>query len=399
MPPLKHAILGASSAKRWLICPGSVEATKGLPDTSSEFAEEGSLCHELGEIKVKQSRKLGVGKATFTKKHEEIKNHPMYKVEMEAYSDAYMQYIDEIYMSFKSQPFIAVELTVDYSDIAPEGFGTADCVILGDDTLHVIDYKHGKGVPVSPYENEQFMLYAYGVLRLYSVLYDIKKVVLHCFQPRIDNIDTWDTTPKYITEWANTYVKPRAEVAFNGSDVFCAGEHCQFCKIRATCKTRADAFVAYTPWAEANKQPMDFTDEELAALVGKVNLMKQWANHVIQHIEQQLLAGKEIKGCKLVSSRQMRSFTDIQGALEKAKELGIEEALLYDRTPISLTGIEGLVGKAKFKKEFADFIQLDPCKPTLVVDSDPRDKYNRAEEAFNEPLPTIPQQEKENTHA
>lgn len=174
--PKAHALLGASSAARWLVCSPSARMCENVPETESLYAAEGTLAHEICELKLTKAYTLALGPRAFTTRLNKLKKHELYQDEMLKCADVYLDYIDSIMLSYPSTPHIAIERRVDYSAYVPEGFGTADCIIVYGDTLHVVDYKHGKGVPVSADHNPQMMLYALGALSAYQMLYNIHTI-------------------------------------------------------------------------------------------------------------------------------------------------------------------------------------------------------------------------------
>lgn len=161
--PTQHALLSASSAHRWLHCTGSPLLEKEFPDTTSVYAQEGTLAHELCELKLKKYTTV-MPKGTYTRAHNKIMKSELWQNEMEGTSETYLEYVKEIMLSCEIAPAVLIEKRVDFSRYVPEGFGTADCLILAGDTLHVIDYKHGKGVVVDADHNPQMMLYALGAM-------------------------------------------------------------------------------------------------------------------------------------------------------------------------------------------------------------------------------------------
>lgn len=179
----KHALLSASSAKMWLACPPSARINAEFADESSSYAEEGSLAHAICELKLKQQYIKPQSRATFRKKLKALQERELYQKEMEGYTDEYVDYIAKLVHEFDAEPYIQTEKRVDYSHIAPEGFGTADCILIGGGQLHIVDFKYGKGVPVSAEANPQLKLYALGALQACQMLYPIETIVLHIVQP------------------------------------------------------------------------------------------------------------------------------------------------------------------------------------------------------------------------
>ena len=182
--PEVHALAGASNSERWINCPPSLRLTEGMENKTSVYAEEGTLAHTLAEFKVR--RHFTVGKPSeWKKEHEKIKKMPLYQEEMEWCTDMYLDFIEAIALQASSKPYVATEQKVDFSDIVPSGFGTADCLVLTPSELSIIDYKHGKGVAVDVTDNSQLKLYAWGAYRRYQAFYPgIEKVTINIVQPR-----------------------------------------------------------------------------------------------------------------------------------------------------------------------------------------------------------------------
>lgn len=246
-----HALLSASSAARWLACTPSARATENIPDKGSPYAAEGSLAHAIAELKLRKYFLEGIGPRTFTNRLKKLKEDPQfffegaptYQEEMLKYTDEYADYVKGAAMEYNEKPYVAIEKKVDFSQIVPSGFGTCDCVLIGNDTMHVIDFKYGKGVPVSAIRNAQMMLYAYGALNEYNILYPIKTIKLSIVQPRIDNISTWELYADDLLEWGETVVKPKAQLAYEGEGDFVPGKHCKFCKLKGNCRARTEEAI------------------------------------------------------------------------------------------------------------------------------------------------------------
>ena len=191
MPPEKHALLSASSAARWLNCTAAPRFEEGLPESTSEYAEEGRLAHAIAELKTLKKFTLMTSR-TYTTRLNKLKKEPLYNPEMDKTTDLYMEHLTEQAMLYDSAPTVAAEVKVDFNDYVPEGFGTCDNVMIGGDTLSITDYKHGKGVPVSAVGNPQMRLYALGALKRYAPIFGdtIKKIRMSIDQPRLDSYTT-----------------------------------------------------------------------------------------------------------------------------------------------------------------------------------------------------------------
>lgn len=370
-----HALLSASAAHRWLHCPPSARLEETLPERTSTYAEEGRLAHEIAELKVRKAF-LQLATRTYNKQLKELQTHELYQDEMLTHTDAYLDYISQIVHSFTSPPYIAVEKRLDFSRIVPEGFGTGDCIIIGGQTLHVIDFKYGKGVPVSADGNPQMMLYAIGAWDAYSLLYDIQNVKMTIAQPRLDTFSEWECSVDELLAWATFTVRPQAQLAFAGQGEFLAGEHCRFCRAKALCRARADAHTALEDFKPM--LPPLITNEEVGQLLARSRDLAKWVADLEEYALKACLAGEQIPGWKAVEGRSTRQFTDMDKAFGVLKANGVEEAMLYERKPLTLAATEKLLGKKRFRELLTEYVTTPPGKPALAPSTDKREPITRA---------------------
>ncbi|WP_462385412.1 DUF2800 domain-containing protein [Intestinibacillus massiliensis] len=383
MPPVKHALLGASAASRWLACTPSARLCEDIQDSGSQYAAEGTLAHELAELKVRKMFTV-MAKSAYTKALNKIKKAPLYDSEMDRVTDSYLDYIKDCAMQFDSKPFVACEVNVNFSGYVPEGFGTADCVMIGGTTMRVVDFKYGKGVPVTAEENPQMKLYAIGALVQYAMLYHIDRVILTIAQLRLGEPDEWETTPDALIQWAAEYVKPRAELAYKGGGEPQPGEHCRFCKAKAQCRARAEdnlaAAQAFSSRADTSS-PVDarlLTYPEIGRALERAKPFIKWFKDIEEYALQSALEGKEIPGWKVVEGRSRRQFDNTDTVFEELQAAGIDGALLYERKPLALTGIEELLGKKAFENLCGSHVVKSAGKPALVPEGDRRKPFNSA---------------------
>lgn len=337
MPPEKHALLSASSASRWLVCTAAPRFEEGLPESTSEYAEEGRLAHAIGELKVTK-KCTPMSTRTYNTRLNKLKKDPLYTPEMDKTTDLYLEHITEQVMAYDTAPTVAVEVQVDFSDYVPEGFGTCDCCIIGGDLLSIVDYKHGKGVPVSAVGNPQMRLYALGALHRYAPVFGdtIKRVRMTIDQPRLDSYTTDEITVEELRAWGES-IKPIAQKAFSGLGEFVPGDHCRFCRGKAQCRARAnintaledfkdcvpagawnekaEAFVSAGGVVNGAPPPL-LTDAEIGDLLERGAHLVQWYKDLEAYATEALLAGKEIPGWKLVAGRSIRTFTDQDAAIQ-----------------------------------------------------------------------------------
>ena len=376
-----HALLAASSSHRWLNCTPSARLEKTLPETVSEYAEEGRLAHSIAELKLRKQFTEPMGPRKFSNQLKKLQKDPLYQEEMLKHADTYMDYISGIVHGFEAPPYITFERHLNYSSYAPEGFGTGDCVIIGGRTMYVIDYKYGKGVPVTAHDNSQMKLYALGALSEFSILYAVDTIKVVIVQPRLDSISEFEIAACDLLAWGES-IKSIAEKAFAGEGDYAPGDHCRFCRAKALCRARSE-FNLSLEELNAVKPPL-ISNEEVGQILQRAMDLVRWATDLEEYALTECLAGNEIPGWKAVEGRSTRQFTDQEAAFTVLTENGIEEAMLYERKPLTLAKVEGVIGKPKFKELLMEYVNKPPGKPTLVPESDKREaiKHTTAEDDF-----------------
>lgn len=296
--------------------------------------------------------------------------------EMQECTDAYVDYVMEQLEIAKQRckdPMILIEQKVDFSDYVPDGFGTADCLIVSDETLHIIDFKYGLGVLVDAYENPQMKCYALGALSIYESLYDIKEIKMTIFQPRRENVSTYTISTSELKNWAEEVLKPKAEMAIKGEGDYSSGEWCKFCKASVRCRKRAEEKLKFAK--EEFRLPPLLTDEEIEDILAIIPGLTKWANDIMNYAtESAVNHGKQWSGFKIVEGRSVRKYKDEDAVIQKAKECGYTD--IFKSSLITLTEMQKLMGKAKFEEVLGDLIIKPSGKPTLVPESDKRQAMN-----------------------
>ncbi len=378
----KHALLSASSAKKWLHCTPSARLEADIPEEQSPYAEEGTLAHSICELKLaRQFTDKNMTDKVFKTRLNKLMKSPLYAKEMDGFTDAYLDYITGIAYSLPSAPYVAVEKQVDYGSWAPEGFGTCDCILIQGTVMHVCDFKYGKGTAVSSRENPQLMLYALGAWDAFRMIYPVRTVTLHIIQPRIDNTSSWETPVEELLRWGEETVKPRALEAYRGEGECVQGTWCDdcFCRLSATCRARAEANMALgkeagSPPGSGNplmRLPPRLNNEEVGNLLKQARFLKAWVNKLEAYALGEILAGREVPGWKLVEGRSNRVIRDIDAAYEALYAAGYPEAALYRMQPLPLGELEKILEK-DHKKILEGYIVKPPGKPTLVPEDDKR---------------------------
>ena len=370
----KHALLSASSAYRWLACPPSALLSAKYGDTSSSYAQEGTAAHALAEYKVL--------KALGRKADDPTENLDYFNEEMDEATDAYAGYVLEQVAEAKkatTDPIVMVEQRVDFSTYVPDGFGTADALIIADGKLSITDLKYGQGVLVEADHNPQLMCYALGAYEMFFALYDIETVSMTIFQPRRDNVSVFEMKASDLLGWAENTLKPAATLAAQGEGEFTVGEHCRFCKAKADCRARAEANLALARYDFA--LPPTLTDADIEAILPLLDELTSWAEDIKAYALTRAVAGKEWHGYKLVAGRSNRKYVNEDAVAKKVSDAGFNP---YEEKLLGITAMTKLLGKNRFEELLSSLIEKPQGKPTLVPESDKRPAMNSAKEDFKE---------------
>lgn len=365
----RHALLSASSSKRWLNCTPSarLEEQFGRED-AGPYAEEGTAAHALAEHKVK--------KCLRKRSKRPVSDYQC--DEMEECTDGYAAYVMEQVELAKrdcKDPVVLIEQRLDYSAYVPEGFGTGDLLIVADKMLTVIDLKYGKGVAVDAEWNPQMMLYGLGALELFDAIYDIDTVRMTIYQPRLESVSTWEISVPDLMEWVETELKPKAQLAIHGEGEFHCGSWCHFCKAKNTCRARAEEYLRLAQMEF--KPPALLSDEEIAKVLKVADELAKWSADVYAFATDEAIThGKKWTGFKLVEGRSNRKYTDEEEVAEAAKAAGYTD--IYKKSLVGITEMEKLMGKKKFAEVLGKLVYKPQGKITLVMESDKRQEIQTA---------------------
>jgi hypothetical protein len=364
-----HALLSASGSKRWLTCTPSARLEATLPEpkrgnSAFDFSQEGTMAHSLGEIKLRYH--FGqIGVEEYEREYEIIKNTPYYNDDFEANVDNYVLYVRSQIGDGDTPLF---EQRVDFSDWVPDGFGTADVVILSKHSVRVIDLKFGKGVPVYALDNPQLRLYALGAYSKFKEDFpDIKEVSYTIHQPRLDSISTDGTTVVKLLDWANTFVKSKAKKAWAGVGDFLPGDHCQFCKAKAQCRARSDF---NNELAKLEFRPAPLLDEdEMRSVLSQAQDLRTWVADVEEYALDKAVNENVIPdGFKLSTSVTHRKISDHALAAVVLKEKGMDEEAIWEPRKLkSIAALQKLTTNAnQITAWLGDLILRPEGSPRLV---------------------------------
>lgn len=364
----RHALLSASASKRWLNCTPSARLETQFSDDESPYAAEGTAAHALAEHKLKR-----------TLKRRSKRPVTVYDCdEMEECTDDYVSYIMEQVQEAElccTDPVVLIEQHLDYSRYVEGGFGTGDCLIVADGILSVVDLKYGKGLLVEADNNPQMMLYALGALELFDVIYDIDRIRMTIYQPRLENISTWEISVEELQSWVEEVLVPKARLAARGEGEYCSGSWCRFCKARSQCRARAESFLKL---AQMEFRPPALLEEgEIAEVLSVADELAKWAADVYSFAtDEAIVRGRQWSGFKLVEGRSNRKYTSEEDVAEAAKTAGYMD--IYKSSLIGITEMEKLLGKKQFQEILGGLVYKPQGKITLVPESDKRQPVETA---------------------
>ena len=364
--PEKHARFSPSSADRYIHCPPALRLGEeyGPEDTSTDYTKEGTEAHALCEHLLR----LELGEAS----PDPRPNFKYYTPEMEEAASGYRDAVLEIRDSHPGSELF-VEQEIHFEEYAEGAFGTSDALVLSEPEMFVVDFKYGKGVPVSAEDNAQLKCYALGAYLAFSSLYDIQKITLVIFQPRLNNYSSWSLSTESLLTWADKTLRPAAAQAIRGDGDFACGAWCRFCKAKAVCRKRAEENLAMARYDFARPETLE--PDEINVILSKVDGLISWAEDIKNYALQQALSGAVWDDWKVVERRSVRRFRDDVQAAQTLEAAGISP---YERRMKTLSEIEKELGKRRFSELLSDQIIKPTGRSTLVPRADKRPEITTA---------------------
>lgn len=384
----QHALLAPSSSSRWLKCTPSArweDALQPEEEEINEAAAEGTFAHALAEVQLRS--KFFNDYAGYDKLDPSI---PYYSEELQEYVDGYVEFVKTEFtkMDIISPTDTLFEFRLDLQPIVPESFGTVDVCLISNETLHIIDFKYGKGVFVSAVDNTQLRLYAYGVyMKMISSfdMPDLMTVKITIYQPRLNNIQTVEYTLQELLQWIDTVI-PKARLAFEGKGEFIPGDHCKFCHARHQCKAFHDHNLQLAV-TDFGTSPTTISDKEVVEILNRGNNLVAWIKGVQEYALSAALKGKAWPGYKVVTGRSQRAYKNEAQVLDKLVENRYNPVAVTDTKLLGLTELTKFLGKKKFEELVGPFLIKSKGKPTLVPETDSRNQLNSIESAIEDFTP------------
>jgi hypothetical protein len=402
-----HAILSPSGFKALMLCPAKPAMERGLPDSSSEYADEGTAAHFLASWCLENDERaadrlgnfIGVDAegACWSDVGASSKAH-LFEVTVEM-AEAVQVYIDTV-RDYQGSGELFVEQALPIGHITGEegAEGTGDAVILRDDEIIVIDLKYGRGVEVSAIDNPQLMLYGLGALERFDLVGDVKCVRMVISQPRVSASPTeYAMRTEVLVEWGLKIADPAAKAAREIYDSVVATpeahaaphpDACRFCKAKGTCPALAASVEGAMAAEFTDLTTRDATEQEaivkrlvaavapdnLGAKMDAVELVEMWCKAIRARVEGELIAGRQVAGYKLVPGRKgARAWTDAAEAEKALKAFRLKKEQMYDMSVISPTTAEKLLKSApKRWAKVLPLIKQGEGKPSVAPLSDAR---------------------------
>lgn len=365
-----HALLSASSSHRWLNCPGSAAAALLYESQDTSYTREGTLAHEVAEQIAKGEPVEAYGEVT---------------KEMVEHARAYADYIQELTES--ADDVVLLEERVDFSRWVPDGFGTCDCILIHGDTLKIVDYKYGMGVPVSAENNSQMRLYALGAVNDFGFAYQIEHIEMHIFQPRIKNISDDSMTLVELLDWATNVAVPAAKKAVGkgrGKNHFKAGVWCRFCPHTGKCRTLANYCTETVKVGDVKVKVPVLPPWQIAEIIEKEPIITMWLKRVKAQALDDLLNGGTLPGYKVVEGKQgNRKWTDELAAARVLEGAGYNREDFTEVKLLSPAAMDKAIGRRAVAELLDGYIDRAAGLPIIVSDNDIRPTYNRADDFTN----------------
>lgn len=355
-------------------CPGSVALTRGIESEDSAYSREGTFAHMVAALCLQDGKDAA---AMIGFRSEEF----AVDAEMAEHIQVYLDAVRSVLMIDGGTLLIEVKVKVT-DDI----YGTADAIVVSDDTIHVFDLKYGRGVFVDADDNPQTLTYGLGAV-LGAVKLTATQAKLHIVQPRCNAERLWrtaHTTTAFLTgEWHPKLLAAAAATKQPDAPLS-PGDHCGFCQAKPFCPALRKQALTTAQSVFSNldltvqpvkpPSPANLSPEQIATVLKGADLVKTWIKGVEDMAFDMLKKGTEVPGFKLVEKRGNRKWRD---EAEAERELANTGADPYaPREVVSPAQAEKLLAKKMSRGNAEALVERLAHKPvtgsTIVLSSDPR---------------------------
>ena len=349
-------IVGGSTAKRVIACPGSVALVDKMPPKpSSKYADEGTLLHDtIADVLDGK----GAPESYIGRKHEDV---VLTQELLDTKLNVALAALDTIDPT--AEMVYAVEAVVGFGDYLPDVFGSVDLIGRIGRRAVVLDWKFGDGVAVEVEENAQLLFYAAAAMRTTATAWafkDADEVELIIVQP--PSVKRWLTTLDRVREFEDALVRA-VKVALAPDAPLASGDHCRWCAAKPVCPVMTGAIDRVTR-AKIDALPVD----QIAHYLDQIPAVEAFLKDLQQLAHGLMEEGKAIPGWKLVNKRAVRKWTDDAKAAKALLELGIDP---YEQKLMSPAGAEKVL-KASKRELPDDLVVAVSSGSTLAPENDPR---------------------------
>jgi hypothetical protein len=354
----KHSnVVGGSTAKRVIGCPGSVAlCAKMPPKPSSKYADEGTLLHNVMDLilTTNQTPESFAGmEYEGIKLTQELIDEKVYPA---------LRALDDIDPNKEME--YATETRVGFGDFLPGVFGSTDLLGRIGKRAFILDWKFGSGVPVPADDNPQLMFYAAAAMRTPEVQWVFDECdEIECVIVQPPSVKRWVTTTKRIKAFEQELAMA-VKVSQMPDAPLNTGEHCRWCAAKPTCPKMTGAVD------RAVHAQLDILNvAQISNYLKQADMLEQWITDLRALAHQVLEAGKPVPGFKLVAKRAIRQWADEKAFIEWANKKGLDEEQCMDKKLKSPAAMEKIVGKKELPTEL---IVAVSSGSTLAEESDPR---------------------------
>ena len=360
---MTHAKLSPSSSSRWLTCTASVRACEAYENKTNEYAEWGTLAHEVGECL--------------------LLNKPIPPDATPEHIECATEYADYVHSLMSKHSVLIVEETFDLGFIMPNQFGTSDATVLTDRHLHIVDLKTGHNI-VDAENNTQLMLYALGALNDLETIYDIDEITLHIVQTRANHISSWTLSVSDLLIFGQVVAIQAQKILNNKDTEFNPNaKACKYCPHQYKCEALKLHVEGVIKGSFDNIEDIegkaDMVDvSHIKRILDNKDLIIGFIKAVEEVALERLQKGDKIDGYKVVASNTNRKWAD-EDEVEKYLKGRLKASELYVKKLVPMTKILKLLPD---DKKLQGMLIKPEGQPTIAKADDKRPSLTDVKDKF-----------------